>query len=58
MTQDREQVNKIAEFNSLFIRLDDMGQNSALSILRSLEFAQSIMEQNEQPCKPSENYSA
>lgn len=58
MTQEREDVRKIAEFNALFLTLDDRGQDCALSILRSLGFAQSFMcslNQNEQPRKPQEN---
>ena len=52
MTQKTENVRKIAELNALFLSLDDRGQDSALTILRSLEFAQSVMcsaKQEEQP---------
>jgi len=43
MTQSREWAKKIAELNSLFVALDEKGQESALNILRSLDFAQSVM---------------
>lgn len=57
MTQEREDVKRIAELNALFLTLDDKGQDSALTLLRSLGFAQSVMcptKQAEQPCKPSD----
>lgn len=43
MTQNKEKVERLAELNSLFLSLDDKGQDSALIILRSLDFAQSVM---------------
>lgn len=43
MTHENEMVKKIAELNALFLSLNDKGQDSALNILRSLEFAQSVM---------------
>lgn len=42
MTQAKEQAKKIAELNTLFLTLNEKGQESALTILRSLEFAQSV----------------
>lgn len=41
--KDAEDVKKIAELNALFLALDERGQDSALTLLRSLGFAQSIM---------------
>lgn len=43
MTQNKEAANKIAELNALFLTLNEKAQDSALNILRSLEFAQSVM---------------
>lgn len=43
MTQEKEDVKRIAELNALFLTLDDRGQYNALTVLRSLEFAQSVM---------------
>ena len=42
MTQ-KEEVNRIAEFNALFLTLNDKGKDAALTVLRSLDFAQSVM---------------
>lgn len=61
MAQEREDVKRIAELNALFLALDDKGQDSALTILRSLGFAQSVMgtnKQTEQSRKPPDNSSA
>ena len=61
MAQEREDVKRIAELNALFLTLDDKGQDSALIILRSLGFAQSVMgtnKQTEQSNKPPDNSSA
>ena len=41
--QTVEQAQKVAELNTLFLSLSDKGQESALNILRSLDFAQSVM---------------
>lgn len=43
MTQNKADVKRLAELNALFLTLDDKGQDSALTILRSLGFAQSVM---------------
>lgn len=43
MAQNKEEIKKIAELNALFLSLEDKGQDSALIILRSLSFAQSVM---------------
>lgn len=43
MTQKNENVKRIAEFNALFLTLNDKGQEAALTILQSLGFAQSVM---------------
>lgn len=61
MTQEREDVKRIAELNALFMTLDDKGQDGALTILRSLGFAQSVMCSPKQPKqlrKPTDNRSA
>lgn len=46
MTQNGEQANKISELNAIFMSLNEKGQDEALSILRSLAFAQSCMGQS------------
>ena len=51
MTHIKEEAKKIAELNTIFLTLNDKGQDSALTILRSLGFAQSVM-CSEQPRKP------
>lgn len=43
MTQTKENIQRIAEFNSLFMNLNEKGQEAALTVLRSLGFAQSVM---------------
>lgn len=43
MTHSGDDVQKIAELNSLFIGLNDKGKDSALTILRALSFAQTVM---------------
>ncbi len=43
MTQKRTDAQKIAEMNAIFLTLNEKGQESALTILKSLEFAQSVM---------------
>ena len=43
MTQIKENVQRITEFNALFLNLNEKGQEAALAILRSLGFAQSVM---------------
>jgi len=48
MAQTREQANKIAELNSLFMVLNEKGQENALNILRALQFAQSVILSGEQ----------
>lgn len=61
MTQKTAEVKKLAELNSIFLTLDDKGQESALTILRSLGFAQSVMcspKQTEQFREPQENRTA
>lgn len=42
MTQERDDVKKLAELSALFMALDAKGQDSALTVLRSLSFAQSV----------------
>lgn len=43
MTQTRDNVQRVAEFNTLFLNLNDKGQETALTILQALEFAQAVM---------------
>lgn len=43
MTQTKDNVQRVNEFNTLFMGLNDKGQEAALTILRSLGFAQSVM---------------
>ncbi len=43
MTRDNETAKKVAELNTLFLMLNDKGQDNALNILRALKFAQSVM---------------
>lgn len=47
MTQKRTDVQKIAELNAIFLTLNEQGQESALAILKSLEFAQSVKSREE-----------
>lgn len=59
MTQERENVRKIAEFSAVFLTLDDEGQDCILAVLRSLGFAQSVMclfKEDELPHKPPDNH--
>lgn len=44
MTQNREDADKTMELNLLFSTLDDQGQDNALTMLRSLDLAQSVMD--------------
>ena len=44
MTQTYEQAGKIGKLKSLFVALNEKGQQSALAVLRSLQFAQSVLE--------------
>lgn len=43
MTHSRENVQRIAELNSTFMMLNEKGKDSALTILRTLHFAQSVI---------------
>lgn len=43
MTQIKENVRRKSEFDSLFMNLDEKGQEAALTVLKSLDFAQSVM---------------
>ncbi len=43
MAQANEQVKRIAEFNAMFLTLNEKGQEAALTVLQSLDFAQSVM---------------
>ncbi len=57
MTQSKKAVEQIAELNSLFLTLNDKGQDATLTILKSLSFAQSVMclSNNNQQREPPEN---
>lgn len=43
MIHSKNDVQRIAELNSVFMSLDDKGKDSALTILRALSFAQTVM---------------
>lgn len=43
MTQTKETVRRTTEFNALFLNLNEKGQEAALTVLKSLDFAQSVM---------------
>ena len=43
MTQANVSVDRLAEFKALFLGLDEIGQEAAIIILKSLEFAQSVV---------------
>lgn len=43
MTRKKEDVQRNAKFNALFINLNEKGQEAALNVLMSLDFAQSVM---------------
>lgn len=46
MTQkqdSQDSTKKLAEMNALFLGLNEKGQESALVMLKSLEFAQAVM---------------
>lgn len=53
MTQTKEQGEKVAELSAAFLGLNDKGQDSALTILKTLRFAQSVLFPTDcQPRKP------
>jgi len=56
MTQEKENIRRIAEFNALFLSLNEKGQEAALTVLQSLGFAQSVMSSQDvkESCKPVE----
>lgn len=43
MVQNKTDLKRLTELNTLFLTLDNKGQDSALMILRSLGFAESVM---------------
>lgn len=43
MTQEKVLAKKLADFSSLFLTLDNKSQDAALTILQSLNFAQSVV---------------
>lgn len=47
MTRENEIGEKIAELNTMFLTLNDRGQDNALNILRALKFAQSVMAESD-----------
>ena len=55
MTQTKETVRRTTEFNTLFLNLNEKGQEAALTVLRSLDFAQSVMnvQRAENQCNPT-----
>ncbi|MEY8386178.1 hypothetical protein AALC17_02640 [Oscillospiraceae bacterium 38-13] len=44
MTQEQENAGRIAEFSTLFLALNEKGQEAAMTVLQSLVFAQSVMQ--------------
>lgn len=57
MTQEKENIRKISELKTLFLTLDDRGQDIALTILRSLGFqpVMSSPKETERTRKPALN---
>lgn len=43
MAQTKGNIQRTSEFNTLFMNLNERGQEAALTVLRSLDFAQSVM---------------
>ena len=43
MTQTKKNVQRANEFNTLFMNLNEKGQEAALTVLRALGFAQAVM---------------
>ena len=43
MTHSKENAQRIEELNSAFMSLNEKGKDSALIILRALNFAQAVM---------------
>ena len=43
MTQNAQRPSKVTEFNALFLALDEKSKDQALAMLRSLEYAQSVI---------------
>ena len=43
MAQIKDNVQRAVEFNALFMDLNEKGQEAALTVLRALGFAQSVM---------------
>lgn len=59
MTQYRQVKKRLLEFNRLFLALQEPQREDALLILRSLDFAQSIIQPkgNRPPQEPPANFS-
>lgn len=49
MTHNKKDVQRIAELNSTFMMLNEKGKDSALTILRTLHFAQSVIDTGTYP---------
>lgn len=47
MTQEEEITRKVEELNDIFLGLNEKGRDSALIILRTLDFAQGVIYQTE-----------
>ena len=43
MTQKQEISSRMEEWKQLFLALDDNGREQAMAIIKSLEFAQSVL---------------
>lgn len=56
MAQQKDDIEKTAELNTLFLALDNRGQESALTVLRALQFAQSVMRASKPEDPPSDSF--
>ena len=58
MAQKEKNIEKQRRFNELFLSLNDKGQEAAITVLQSLNFAQSVMcsQTSEEKCNLSERY--
>ena len=43
MTQTKDNIQRVAEFNALFMNLNERGQEAALTVLQALGFSLSVM---------------
>ncbi|MCI8592923.1 MAG: hypothetical protein HFI88_11415 [Lachnospiraceae bacterium] len=52
MTQENMRKNRKSEFDAMFWSLNDKGQEATITVLKSLSFAQSVMEPSENELRP------